>query len=294
MGAGSSVTGTETCTYILPENFPKQLFVEGAGSAKANGKYLLRKSITSETRKPASVKDANVAAVRAVRRNFWFAKDSASADDGTCWIGFMEARKKNTAKGKSDERKWIIFTDEEILYTAPITETDKEKKSPQQTQAKQLPPPRQGRWDLGGTGATPAPTVNIQLLPSAFRLTGWKGHNFQLNGEYLPLDDGTERLNDRPIFKHMPVVGDSTGIDKFRMYWLDGAWRVGDKDHMQPDQTQCMAFARCDAAHTHPAEIPPDVVWKGAANECDFGRGEDDFELAEDVDVAMTTVSALC
>ena len=159
--------------------------------------------------------------------------------------------------------------------------------------SQQLPHPRQGRWDLGGTGASPAPTVNIQPLPSAFRFTGWKGHKFQLNGEYLPLDDGTERLNGRPIFRHMPVLGDWSGIDKFRMYWFEGAWRVGDKDLVQTDQTQCMAFARCDATHAHPAEIPHDIMWKATATGFDYGKGKDDFEFTEGVGVLTGTVSAL-
>ena len=130
--------------------------------------------------------------------------------------------------------------------------------------------------------------MNLRPLPAAFRLSGWQGQYDRLNGEYLPLDDGTELLNERPIFKHVPVVGFCAHKDKLRMYWSQGAWRIGDKDKLKTDQMQCMAFVESDA--THPTDIS-DVVWKGVANGRDFGKDESDFDVVEGVTMARGTVS---
>merc|ERR1719409_2724967 len=142
-------------------------------------------------------------------------------------MGLLNATKSRKQE-QLEPRKWIICTDQEILYTAPITGAN-------------ATPPRQGRWELGDGGAAPAPTVNLRPLPAAFRLSGWQGQYDRLNGEYLPLDDGTELLNERPIFKHVPVVGFCAHKDKWRMYWSQGAWRIGDKDKLKTDQVQCIA-----------------------------------------------------
>ena len=112
--------------------------------------------------------------------------------------------------GNGQAPQWIIFTAKDILYVAPITDAN-------------ITPPRQGRWELGDGGAAPAPTVNLQPLPAAFRLSGWQGQHACLNGEFIPLDDGTKLLNGRPIFKHAPVVGIWAYKDKWRMYWSQGA-----------------------------------------------------------------------
>ncbi|MCP4468355.1 MAG: hypothetical protein GY813_16605 [Halieaceae bacterium] len=170
----------------------------------------------------------------------------------------------------------MIFTAQNSFYVAPFT-------------GEKVPPPRQGRWELGdgGKGITPAPTVNLQPLPAAFQLSGWTAHNARLNGEYLPLSDGSKLLNERPIFKHAPVVGTSTNRKRWRMYWTHGAWRIGHKDHMQPDQTQCVAYCESDA--THPTAIA-DVAWNGTSSGREVGNDDSDFELVAGVTVAPGTV----
>ena len=72
------------------------------------------------------------------------------------------------------------------------------------------------------------------------------------------------------------------------MYWSHGAWRISDKDKLQSDQAQCMAFAKSDA--THPTDMRG-VVWKATRRrELDYSGNENDFELAEGVGVATGAV----
>ena len=255
MGARASAATTILSAGSLPE----QLFVEGAGSARANGKFVLR---TGKDVLPTK-------GVPACNRSAWFMKDN---DEG-CWMGFLDATKSGR-EDQLDERKWIIFTAKATLYMGPITD--------------ERITPRQGRWELGGSGAAPAPTVNLQPLPAAFRLSGWKGRNNLLNGEYVPLDDGSKLFNGRPVFKHDPVVGVLTHKDKWRMYWSHGAWRLGDEDNMKSDQTQSMAFVESDA--THPIAMSAEVVWQVAAS----SQNDDSFDVAEGVSLATGTVRVEC
>ena len=262
MGIGASVKHSSA---VLSDNdLPKQLHVEGAGSAIANGKFILR---TDTDEFPFKSSSGNVARCS---RSVWFAKD----DGEGCWIGYV-----GISKIKGNGSNWIICNARDILYTAP---TSDEKLTP-----------RQGRWELGDNGAVPAPTVNLQPLPTAFRMTGWKGSSYRLNGEYLPLDDGTKLSNARPIFKHAPVVG-VLGLhrEKWHMYWSHGAWRIGEKDPLQSEQpsnqNECMAFAETDA--THPTGIPADVVWKSTTTGCDVSEDHNHFEVVEGIRVATGTV----
>ena len=126
----------------------------------------------------------------------------------------------------------------------------------------------------------------------SFLLSGWKGYNDHLNGEYLPLEDSTKQLNGLPVFRHAPVTGAWAGKDRYRMYWSHGAWRIGDKDQMQPSQTHCMAFVESDASH--PTAMPAEVVWKGMARAGDCGKGDSDFEVVEGVRLAKGTVRVPC
>ena len=167
----------------------------------------------------------------------------------------------------------MIFTTRGILYISPIT--DEKKLSP-----------REGRWELGDNGVAPAPTVNLRPLPTPFLLSGWKGHHGCLNGEYLPLDDGA-KLNNRPIFKHAPVLDGRARRDKYCMYWSDGAWRIGDKEHLQPDTVQCLALAESEASH--PTEIGG-AFWKAAEHGVSCSEHDGTFELVEGVTVATGTV----
>ena len=139
MGNGASVK--ESSTVLPIEDFPPELFVEGAGSVRAIGKFVLQTGKGSFPLKSIS----------GVERSAWFVKDN---DEG-CWMGLSRSAENGQAP------KWIIFTAKDILYVAPITDAN-------------ITPPRQGRWELGGGGAAPAPTVNLQPLPVAFRLSGWK------------------------------------------------------------------------------------------------------------------------
>ena len=291
MGAGASSSSSKA-TLLSTDNLPKQLFVERAVSVKANGKFVLRTG-NFPTKSSFSGKAA-------CDRSAWFCKD----DDEGCWIGFVNARKSG-GDGDSDERKWVICTAQEILYMAPITDEEIT--------------PRQGRWELGDDGAFPPPTVNLQPLPAAFRLSGWKRHHDRLNGEYRPLDDGSKQLNDRPIFQHTPVVGvlphrDPLGHqDKCRLYWDHGAWRIGNEEQLQscmaspsspgsvlPEvmktlqskHTPCTAFVESDA--THPSAMSAEVVWKATASEYDSGKDKDDFEVVEGVSLAKGMVRKPC
>ena len=129
------------------------------------------------------------------------------------------------------------------------------------------------------------PTVNRQPLPKAFLLSGWKEPYDCLNGEYLPLDDGAELLNGRPIFKHTPVVGLLGHQQTWQMCWSDDAWRIANKDHLQG---KCVAFVKSDTIH--PADTPAGVVWKGAVSGCTFDEDDKNFEPVEGVSVVLGTV----
>ena len=289
MGAGASSSSSKA-TLLSTDNLPKQLFVERAGSVKANGKFVLR---TGDL-----VTKSSLSGKAACDRSAWFCKD----DDESCWIGFVHARKSG-GDGDPDERKWVICTAQKVLYMAPITDEEII--------------PRQGRWELGDDGAFPPPTVNLQPLPAAFRLSGWKGHHDRLNGEYLPLDDASEQLNHRPIFQHTTVVGvlpqrDVLGHqDKCRLYWSLGAWRIGNEEQLQacmaPSASSkvrnglklrqskhmaCTAFIESDT--THPNAMSAEMIWKATASENDSGKDEDDFEVVEGVCLAKGTVRKAC
>ena len=301
MGAGAS--SSSKATSLSTANLPKQLFVEGAGSVKANGKFVLRTdnfpTESSLPRKFSSLsRKSSLSKKAACDWSAWFCKE----DDEGCWMGFVRT---SGGEGDSDERKWVICAAQEVLYMATITDEGIA--------------PRQGRWELGDDGAFPAPTVNLQPLPAALRLSGWKRHHDRLNGEYLPLDNASKQLNDRPIFQHTPVVGvlphqDALGHqDKCRLYWSHGAWRIGNEEQLQscmasssspgsvlPEflktlkskHTPCTAFIESDA--THPSAITAEVVWKATASEYDSGKDEDDFEVVEDVSLAKGMVRKSC
>ena len=255
---------------------------------RGNGKFLLRTD---------NFPTAKVTRKAVCDCGAWFCKE----DDEGCWMGFVDARKSDGG-GDSDKRKWVICTDQEILYMAPMTGEEIA--------------PRQGRWELGGDGASPTPTVNLEPLPAPFRLSGWKSHHDRLNGEYLSLDDGSKQFNDRPIFQHVPVVGvlahqDVLGHqDKCRLYWHHGAWRIGNEEQLQSSiassssinallkqsdalktleessalarkHTPCVAFVESDAPH--PSAMSAEVVWRATASEYDSGTHEDEFEVVEGV-----------
>ena len=173
--------------------------------------------------------------------------------------------------------------------------------------------------------ASPNPTVNLQPLPTGFRLSVWKSHHVRLNGEYLPLDDGSKQLNQRPIFQHGPVVGilahqDVRGHrDECRLYWTHGAWRIGNVEQLQScialsnsvespastssstdvisilkegresHHTSCTAFIQSNA--THPSAISTMVGWKATASEHNPGT---DFEFVEGVNLAKGMVRETC
>ena len=257
MGAGASTTAS---SFLSTVRLPNQLFVEGGGSVRANGTFVLR---TNQNGFPTKI-------AAKCNQNIWFVKE----DDEGCWMGFLGSDSTNDQRIPADERKWMIFTSTEILYIAPIT-------------GEEISSPREGRWELGDKGLAPAPTVNLHPLPSSFRLLGWKSPHDILNGEYLPLGDIPKLLNNRPIFKHAPVLGVWTGKDRYRMWWFHGAWRIGYNDQQQPDSVQCMAFAESEA--THPTEMNG-TVWKATTSGLDCSEDEKDFELVEGVSVTTGTV----
>ena len=268
MGSGAS---SKSKSVVLSAcHLPGELFVEGAGSARANGKFVLRTD-------KFPMKGSSSNNLAACNQMIWFSKD----DDEGCWMGFID--QESSEDGDSKQRKWVICTAHEMLYSmAPVTGE------------KEPLVPRQGRWDLGDAGAAPAPTVNLQPLPEAFRLSGWRGHHYRLNGEYMPLDDGSKLLNQRPIFQHTPVVGVLAYQEIWRTYWSHGAWRfwrISDEEQLQPDETQCVAFAKSDAIH--PTAMPAEVVWKGTCSEDDSDdTDESRFEVVDGVSLATGTVSA--
>ena len=265
MGIGASVK--RSSTVLSDYDLPKQMYVEGAGSATVNGKFVLR---TDKDEFPFKSSSGNIARCS---RSVWFAKENGEG----CWIGYV-----NTSKIKGNGSNWTIFNGRNTLYTAP---TSDEKLTP-----------RQGRWELGDGGAAPAPTVNLQPLPSAFRMTGWKGPSYCLNGEYLPLDDATKLSNGRPVFKHTPVVGLRGHQETWQMYWAHGAWRIGEKEQLQSEQPsnqeECMVFVETDAAH--PTAIPADAMWKSTTTGCDVSEDHNHFEVVEGIHVATGTVRASC
>ena len=263
MGAGASANSSSTFISDVCENLPDEIFVEGAGSIKANGRFILRKCQDAFPAKNFTKCEPSV----------WFTKDG---EEG-CWIGLLSAAKNSNHKALKQPRQWIICTDQEILYIAPII-------------GAKITPPRQGRWELG-VGTAPAPTANLQPLPSAFRLSGWKGPYECLNGEYPPLDDGTKLINERSIFKHTPVMTDDvmiSGEDTLYMYWSHSAWRVGTNEKLEPNKTECIAFVENNA--DNPTDMLGKLVWKVTRN---ISTDEHDFEDVEGVNLAVGTVRAL-
>ena len=79
------------------------------------------------------------------------------------------------------------------------------------------------------------------------------------------------------------------GEDKYRMHWSQGAWRICDKEQLESNQTQCIAFTTNDAIH--PTAMPAETVWKGSASVNHVGS---DLEFLENASIATGTVRALC
>ena len=140
---GNIVSAKSSSTVFSVKDFPKQLYVEGAGSTLANGKFVIQ---TDKDKFPLNF-IKKLSSSGNVHSSVWFSKDNGE----DIWMVFLD--------GNAERRKWIIITTKEILYVAPM----KDQKGM---------PPRQGRWELGDGGAAPAPTVNLQPLPPPFRLSG--------------------------------------------------------------------------------------------------------------------------
>ena len=143
---GNIVSAKSSSTVLSVKDFPKQLYVEGAGSTLANGKFVIQ---TDKDKFPLKFirKLSSSGNVADFHRSVWFSKDNGE----DVWMVFLD--------GNAEQRKWNIITTKETLYVTPI-----EDQKPM--------PPRQGRWELGDGGAAPAPTVNLQPLPPPFRLSG--------------------------------------------------------------------------------------------------------------------------
>ena len=90
MGAGASA-GSSPCTVLSAVNFPEQLFVEGAGSATINGKFIMRTG------------NFHHATITGCNRSVWFSKE----DDAGCWMLFLDAPKK-AGDGDPDQRLSLI------------------------------------------------------------------------------------------------------------------------------------------------------------------------------------------
>ena len=73
------------------------------------------------------------------------------------------------------------------------------------------------------------------------------------------------------------------------MHWSQGAWGICDKEQMESDQAQCVAFATDDAIH--PIAMPAETLWKASASGNHIGS---DLEFLEGVNMATGTVRALC
>ena len=71
------------------------------------------------------------------------------------------------------------------------------------------------------------------------------------------------------------------------MHWSHGAWRIGEKEYLQPDTVQCMALTESEA--THPTEMSG-AVWKATTSGLDCSEDRKDFELVEGVSVTTGTV----
>ena len=114
------------------------------------------------------------------------------------------------------------------------------------------------------------------------RVSGWRGHNARMNGEFEPIPcaspdapDGaaTLALNDRPLFQ---LVVHSGPRSDARMYWAQGAWRIGHVAWTRPcgvDSTTAVAYVESDAMH--PSQIDSASVWRehtGRTAGADFGR----------------------
>ena len=88
MGNGASVK--ESSTALPIKDFPAELFVEGAGSMRAIGKFVLQ---TGKERFPLK-------SISGVERSAWFVKDN---DEG-CWMGLSTSAENGQAP------QWMIFT----------------------------------------------------------------------------------------------------------------------------------------------------------------------------------------
>ena len=103
MGSGASVE--DASTVFSYKDFPKQLYVEGAGSPIANGKFVLR---TDKDALPLTkIKNSSSSASKMIQKSPSFRKGGVwfSKDDGTdCWMAFIDGHKK----GKCSEVRIIL------------------------------------------------------------------------------------------------------------------------------------------------------------------------------------------
>ena len=155
----------------------------------------------------------------------------------------------------------VRVNEEQAVFIEPIGQPDTENKVEVEIQ----PESNTIKGQVMGRKSPPTTTANVKPVSIAFRLSGWNDRLDVLNGEYLPLDDGHTLLNGRPIFTHAPVTGVRAQVDRYRMHWSHGSWRIGDKDQLKPEQEKCMAFVESDS--THPTEmLGSDHRWQGLEN----------------------------
>ena len=100
MGAGASANSSST--VISPESLPDELFVEGAGSIKVNGRFVLRKCQDAFPTKKFAKCEPSV----------WFAK----GDGEGCWMGLLNATKSR----KQEQLEPPKIPTNPIKYNPPI------------------------------------------------------------------------------------------------------------------------------------------------------------------------------
>ena len=122
---------------------------------------------------------------------------------------------------------------------------------------------------------------------AAVRVSGWRGYNARLNGEWepVPCATGTLALNGRPVFRFVAVSTARIFPESdARLFWALGAWRFGHVMWVLADCATAVALVESDAAH--PAQIAPSAVWRehgGRVAGGDYGRSPGGDEAFHDV-----------
>jgi hypothetical protein len=120
---------------------------------------------------------------------------------------------------------------------------------------------------------------------NTFNLSGWVGRNSRFNGRYDIVDDVT--VEGRSVYLHMHSIGVGAGQDWCRVWWYQGAWRIGHVSWITGNKILNVAHVMSDAIW--PGVIMPSTCnWrqhKSKASGLDYSAYVADFKEAPNITV---------